>query len=156
MLALWLIIQPVMIAMKNSIPARFPKNETTQILLRSRRVTLRCKNAVIMNYTRFSSSSRSVKRKTQNTMTLLVNRSAPVRTIMTRPTGKSIAPVVRMRPGAFSWYHGADDTISRSLWSICRKHVEGMSSVSARKGVIPASVLNATAHLVQRQSGSFT
>jgi hypothetical protein len=36
-----------------------------------------------------------------------VKRSAPVRTIMTKPMGNMRAPAVRIRPGACSWYHGA-------------------------------------------------
>ena len=38
---------------------------------------------------------------------LEVKRSAPARTIMTSPTGNISAPAVRIRPGAFSWYHEA-------------------------------------------------
>lgn len=36
------------------------------------------------------------------TIILLVNKSAPLNTIMTKPIGNSIAPIVLMRPGAFS------------------------------------------------------
>lgn len=36
-----------------------------------------------------------------------VKRSEPVRTIMTKPIGKINAAIIRMRPGAFSWYQGA-------------------------------------------------
>jgi len=43
----------------------------------------------------------------RQTMILLVNRSAPVKTIMTRPMGNTSPPIVLIRPGAFSWYHGA-------------------------------------------------
>ena len=42
----------------------------------------------------------------QCTMTLLVKRSEPLRTIMMSPTGKNMAEIVRIRPGAFSWYQG--------------------------------------------------
>jgi hypothetical protein len=41
------------------------------------------------------------------TIVVAVNRSAPVRTTMTRPRGKTAAPASLMSPGAFSWYHGA-------------------------------------------------
>ena len=34
-------------------------------------------------------------------MTLLVKRSAPLKTIMMSPTGKNMAEIVRIRPGAF-------------------------------------------------------
>ena len=40
-------------------------------------------------------------------MTLLVKRSAPLRTIMMSPTGKNMAEIVRISPGAFAWYQGA-------------------------------------------------
>lgn len=40
-------------------------------------------------------------------MTLLVKRSEPLRTIMMSPTGKNMAEILRIRPGAFSWYQGA-------------------------------------------------
>lgn len=50
-------------------------------------------------------------------MTLLVKRSAPLRTIMMSPTGKKMAEIVRIRPGALSWYHGAAsvDSITAQL-----------------------------------------
>ena len=41
--------QPVMIAMKKSMPAKFPKKEMNQILRTSKRLTRRCRNAVVMN-----------------------------------------------------------------------------------------------------------
>lgn len=40
------------------------------------------------------------------TRKLPVHRSAPVRTIMHKPYGKTSAAKVRMRPGAFFWYQG--------------------------------------------------
>jgi len=49
----------------------------------------RCRKAVVMN------------------MMLEVKRSAPVRTIMTRPMGNIRAPRVRISPGALVWYQGA-------------------------------------------------
>lgn len=36
-----------------------------------------------------------------------VNRSAPVNTTITKPKGKTRAPIILINPGAFSWYHGA-------------------------------------------------
>ena len=50
-------------------------------------------------------------------MILLVKRSAPLRTIMMSPTGKNMAEIVRIRPGALSWYHGAAsvDSITAQL-----------------------------------------
>lgn len=41
--------QPVIMAIKNSIPAMLPKNEVTQILAMSRTVHRRCKAAVSIN-----------------------------------------------------------------------------------------------------------
>ncbi len=86
-------------AMKNSIPARLPRNEVTQILAMSIKVHRRCRNAVIMNYERSGAGNGPWG---SFTMTLLVNRSAPLSTIMMSPTGKKQEPIVRMRPGAFS------------------------------------------------------
>lgn len=42
-----------------------------------------------------------------HTIKVPVQRSAPVNTINTNPHGKTIAPAVLIRPGAFSWNHGA-------------------------------------------------
>jgi len=58
-----------MMAMVNRLPARLPKNETTQFFPTSMTETRRCKKAVHMN------------------IMLLVKRSAPLSTIMTRPVG---------------------------------------------------------------------
>lgn len=46
------------------------------------------------------------------TIQLDVKRSAPVRVIITRPIGNSKAPIKRIKPGAFSWYHGAVLTLN--------------------------------------------
>ena len=43
----------------------------------------------------------------KHTMVVAVKRSAPVSTTITRPRGKTPAPINLMRPGAFSWYQGA-------------------------------------------------
>lgn len=43
-------VQPVIMAMKKSIPARFPKKETTQFLARSRMVIRRLQKATVMNW----------------------------------------------------------------------------------------------------------
>jgi hypothetical protein len=48
------------------------------------------------------------------TRKLPVHRSAPVRTTMHRPYGKTSADKVRMRPGAFSWYQG-DAFVDRTV-----------------------------------------
>ena len=40
------------------------------------------------------------------TMMFVVNRSAPVKVIMTRPIGNTSDPNHLMRPGALSWYQG--------------------------------------------------
>jgi hypothetical protein len=40
-------------------------------------------------------------------MKLPVHKSAPVTTIIVRPNGKMTAPIILIRPGAFSWYQGA-------------------------------------------------
>lgn len=50
-------------------------------------------------------------------MTLLVKRSAPLKTIMMSPTGKKMAEMVRISPGALSWYQGAAsvDSITAQL-----------------------------------------
>ena len=40
-------------------------------------------------------------------MKVPVTRSAPVKMIITRPMGKTIAEIILIKPGAFSWYHGA-------------------------------------------------
>ena len=42
-------VQPVIIAMKKSMPARFPKKEINQILRTSKMLTRRCRKAVVMN-----------------------------------------------------------------------------------------------------------
>jgi hypothetical protein len=96
------------IAMKNSEPARLPKKDTNQLLPRSRTLVLRCSVDIVKNYELLASFPSLDKAATQSifevselTITLLVNRSAPVRTIITRPGGKTIAPTVRIRPGAF-------------------------------------------------------
>ena len=57
---------------------------------------------IVRGYANSVMRSRSVR-----TMTLLVKRSEPLRTIMMSPTGKNMAEIVRIRPGAFCWYHGA-------------------------------------------------
>ena len=75
-------LHPNMIVTKKSMPAKFPRKEITQFLSRSRIVIRRWRKATVIN------------------MTLLVNRSAPESTIMTKPTGKNTAPIVRMRPGS--------------------------------------------------------
>lgn len=54
---------------------------------------------------------------------LLVNKSDPDNTIMISPTGKKQAPIVLIRPGAFSWYH--------SLVSVDRATAQ-LSHLSAR------------------------
>ena len=43
-------LQPVMIAMKKSIPAKLPRKEVTHMLAISMMVQRRCRKAVIMNY----------------------------------------------------------------------------------------------------------
>lgn len=40
-------------------------------------------------------------------MKLPVHKSAPVKTMATRPNGKMRAENSLITPGAFSWYHGA-------------------------------------------------
>jgi len=75
--------------MKNNMPAKFPTYEITQLRPKSRMLIRRCRKAADMN------------------IILLVNRSAPLSTIITRPTGKNTAPSDQIRPGAFSGYHGA-------------------------------------------------
>lgn len=47
-------------------------------------------------------------------MNVPVQRSAPVSTIITKPKGKINAPIDRIKPGAFSWYHG-DAFVLRAL-----------------------------------------
>ena len=90
--------------MKKSMPARLPRNEVTQMLVSSMMVHLRCRKAVIMNYKVLATTSYPCD---VLAMMLLVNKSAPLRTIMISPTGKKQEPMVLMSPGAFSWYHGA-------------------------------------------------
>lgn len=74
----------MMMAMKKSIPPRLPKKDTNQEMSTSLMEMRRCKKAVVMN------------------MMFDVKRSAPVRTIMTRPMGNMRAPMVLIRPGACS------------------------------------------------------
>ena len=47
------------------------------------------------------------KRNSVRTKKDPVQRSDPVRMIVHNPYGKISADIVRMRPGAFSWNHGA-------------------------------------------------
>lgn len=46
-------------------------------------------------------------------MIFVVHRSAPLMTIMTRPTGKGSAPSQRSKPGACSCIHGEAFTLRR-------------------------------------------
>ena len=62
---------------------------------------------IVKGYTTPVMKSRRVR-----TMTLLVKRSEPLRTIMMSPTGKNMAEIVRIRPGAFCWYQGAASVAS--------------------------------------------
>lgn len=39
-------------------------------------------------------------------MKLPVQRSVPVTTTIVKPKGKMTAPIIRISPGAFSWYQG--------------------------------------------------
>ena len=54
-----------------------------------------------------SGISNSGNQAEKSTMTLLVKRSDPLKTIMMSPTGKKMAEIVRIRPGAICWYQGA-------------------------------------------------
>lgn len=47
-------------------------------------------------------------------MKLPVHKSAPVTTILTSPNGKIRAPIIRIKPGAFSWYQGAVSVLKRA------------------------------------------
>jgi len=85
--------------MKKSIPARLPKNETTQVLSRSKKLIRRWRKATVENC--FSSVGSIEEGGLEElTRTYEVKRSAPVRMTMIKPTGKNAAPMVRMRPGA--------------------------------------------------------
>jgi hypothetical protein len=73
---------------------------------------------------------------------LEVKRSAPVRTIITRPIGNTSAPAVRIRPGALSWYHGAVSVERRTaqLRFVSKRGVDG------RKGVEIPEAEEGTCH----------
>lgn len=70
-------------------------------------------------------------------MTLEVKRSAPLRTIMMSPTGKNMAEIVRIRPGAFCWYQGAAsvDNVTAQLLQHCQQgsHLYTDGSIGLRK-----------------------
>lgn len=95
-----------MMAMKNRVPARFPKNDMNQDVPTSMTETLRWRKAVVMNLI-YQLDTKAQQLVWRPTMMLLVKRSAPVKTIMTSPMGNTSPPTVLMRPGAFSWYQGA-------------------------------------------------
>jgi hypothetical protein len=92
----------VIIAMKNSIPAKFPKNETNHIFRTSSIPTRRCRKAVVINYTTYETSLQYGVLHEPLTMILEVNKSDPVSTIKTSPIGNMRAATVRIKPGAFS------------------------------------------------------
>lgn len=77
-----------MIVTKKSEPARFPQKVMNQWRSILKGLIRRWIAATVVN----------IKDPVQ--------RSDPVRTIMVRPYGKTRAASVRIRPGAFSWYHG--------------------------------------------------
>lgn len=58
-------------------------------------------------------------------MIFVVKRSAPVRVIMTRPMGKSSAPIILIRPGASDWYQGAalTESVTAQLVIMSEKQV---------------------------------
>lgn len=76
---------PVMMLTMKREPARFPKNVTNQWI------------------TIFKGLMRRVTAATVVNMKEPVQRSRPVTTMMHKPYGKIMAPMVRMSPGAFSW-----------------------------------------------------
>ena len=88
-------------AMKKSVPARLPRKEIIQTFARLMSEARRCRKAVNMNCGASGTGDPSGQNE-HLTMTLLVKRSEPLRTIMMSPTGKNTAETVRIRPGAFS------------------------------------------------------
>lgn len=81
-------LHPKMIATMNSDPARFPQKVMNQC------------NSI------FVTDSRLCNTETVVYINVPVQRSAPVKTIITKPYGKTIAPSIRIKPGALTWYHG--------------------------------------------------
>nr|POF16356.1 hypothetical protein CFP56_23874 [Quercus suber] len=55
------------------------------------------------------------------TIKLPVQRSVPVTTMVTRPKGKIIAPIMRMSPGALVWNHGAVFVLNSAAQAKARK-----------------------------------
>lgn len=55
-------------------------------------------------------------------MNVPVHRSAPVRTISTKPYGKTMAPRRRAGPGAFSWSHGLVLAVKHEAAAKERRH----------------------------------
>jgi hypothetical protein len=94
-----------MMVTKNNIPAKFPSHETTHDLTTVIQLIRLDRKAVVMNYlASISQLSRQFlpKLNAPLTMTFVVNRSAPLMTIITSPIGNNKAPNILISPGAFS------------------------------------------------------
>lgn len=89
-----------MIAMTNSEPPRFPKSVSVQCTGIFSGESRQCSAAMVANYT---DQPGLLCCDAARTMKLLVHRSALVTIIDTRPKRKMIAPIIRTRPGAFSY-----------------------------------------------------
>ena len=98
-----------MTATRNRLPARLPQNVTNQCNSILPTLSLLCSTLTVVY------------------MKLPVQRSVPVSTIMHRPYGNTSAASTRIRPGAFSWYHGDELTVR----SVAQAKDKSMPAITA-------------------------
>lgn len=116
-----LALQPKMMETMNRDPARLPQkvmNQWSSILQMGKR---RCRTDTAVYYY-MSDSARRERWLVKLTMNVPVHRSAPVRTISTKPYGKTMAPRRRAGPGAFSWSHGLVLAVKHEAAAKERRH----------------------------------